>query len=143
MCKTKDNSLNYLIHEHFDEIKNNELYVKSVTKNGRNCVYWPHYSLRPSLLKTEIFKTLGYFTNVNGFFERDYANKFFDNNYISCFFNKVVCRHIGKLTSEKNGINAYNLNNVSQFSSDDNNYKYKLYESSKTQKDGKLRKLKE
>ncbi len=121
LCITDDGYINYLIHEHYDEKTNPNDYLQSCLKNGRSCVYWPHYSLRPSLLNTEIFKTLGYFTDKFGFFEREYAERFFKNNYISCFFDKVICRHIGKLTSEKNGINAYNLNNVDQFSYTKNN----------------------
>lgn len=122
LCKT-DNFTNYLVHEHYDESKNYVKFLQLYEKYGKSCVYWPHYSLRPSLLKTEIFKNVGNYTNINGFFELDYAKRYYQQNYISCFLNKVICRHIGKLTFETSIKNAYKLNNISQF---EVNIKYKV-----------------
>ena len=59
---------------------------------------------------------LGDFTTENSFFERDYANKYYEKGYKSMFFNEITCLHIGKLTNETNEDkkNAYALNNVKQ-----------------------------
>ena len=97
-----------------------------------NCAYWPHYSFRPSMILTETILKLGNYNSCNIFFERDYANKYYNNGYKSAFFNEITCLHIGKLTSDKNSFtkNAYQLNNVNQFSLDNefqekfNKYKY-------------------
>jgi GR25 family glycosyltransferase involved in LPS biosynthesis len=114
-CKTSD-GFNYIIHEHFNDTLDIKNYNYACTKvNGPNCIYWPHYSFRPSVIKTDIFKTIGKYNSESSFFEREYADRYYDNNFISSFFDKVTCRHIGKLTSEK-GDNAYTLNNEKQFS---------------------------
>jgi GR25 family glycosyltransferase involved in LPS biosynthesis/glycosyltransferase involved in cell wall biosynthesis len=93
----------YIMHEKSDAIQ------------GRNCGYWPHYSFRPSMILTETILKLGDYTTSNTFFERDYADKWFAAGYRSGFFNDVVSKHIGKLTSDKSGANAYTLNGVGQF----------------------------
>jgi GR25 family glycosyltransferase involved in LPS biosynthesis len=91
------------------------LHEKSDKVQGINCAYWPHYSFRPSMIRVSVIITLGNYDSSNTFFERDYADKYFDKGYKSAFFNKVCCLHTGKLTSDKSGINAYALNNTLQF----------------------------
>lgn len=121
---TNKNNIEYLIHEHYDPIAENELYELEVKKYQRSAMYWPHFSLQPSLIKTVIFKDIGDFSSDIGFFERNFANKYYANCYITCFFNKVCCRHIGKLLSQRNDItikNAYELNQVNQFNNLENN----------------------
>ena len=118
LCTTNKNNIEYLIHEHYDPNTENELYESEVIKYQRSAMYWPHFSLQPSLIKTSIFKNIGDFSSNIGFFERNFANKYYVNGYITCFFNKVCCRHIGKLLSQRNNINiknAYELNQVNQF----------------------------
>ena len=122
LCTTNENGATYLIHEHYNPNEENELYEKEVKKYNRSAMYWPHFSLQPSLLKTEIFKQLGNFVS-EGFFERNYANKYYKNGYITCFLNRVSCRHIGKLLSQRNDPNiknAYELNQVNQFDASKN-----------------------
>jgi hypothetical protein len=82
--------------------------------NYSNCHYWPDYSFRPSVTKTAAILSLGNFDSPNTFFERDFANKFYAAGFRSAFFNDICCTHIGKLTSDKKGINAYVLNQVEQ-----------------------------
>ena len=85
--------------------------------NGSNCAYWPHFSFRPSVIRTSSVLTLGNFDSPNTFFERDYADKYFNAGYMSAFFNEVNSIHIGKLTSESQNDkkNAYELNGEEQF----------------------------
>lgn len=87
---------------------------------GKNCSYWPHYSFRPSITITETILKLGNFDSNNTFFERDYADKYYQNGYISAFFNEIITLHKGKLTSENNVKNAYQLNSTTQFNNNDN-----------------------
>lgn len=82
----------------------------------RNCHYWPHYSFRPSMIDPSVILDLGDFNTENQFFEMDYARKWMSKGYKSGFMNSINCKHIGKLTSEKNKDNAYTLNKESQFS---------------------------
>jgi len=68
---------------------------------GRNCCYWPHYSFRPSMCLVETILNLGNFNSENTFFERDYADKYYEKGFKSAFYNEIVCIHIGRLTSER------------------------------------------
>lgn len=94
------------------------LHVKSDSIPGQNCGYWPHYSFRPSMIRTRAILSLGNYDSPNTFFERDYADKYFAREYKSAFFDRVCCLHTGKLTSDKTGTNAYTLNKTGQFNGD-------------------------
>jgi len=86
-----------------------------------NCLssnYWPHFSLRPSLLRTSLFSIVGDFNENIGHFEMDYAYRYVEKGYISTFLEGIYSLHTGRLTSEKfddTKINAYKLNNEQQF----------------------------
>ena len=82
---------------------------------GKNCGYWPHYSLQPSMVRARIVLELGDYTSPNVFFERDYANKYFAAGHKTVFFPSIYSNHIGKQHWEKEGKNAYALNTVNQF----------------------------
>lgn len=87
-----------------------------------NCHYWPHFSFRPSMIDVECILKMGDFYTDLPFFERQYANKWFNNGYRSAFFDKITNIHIGRLTSEINNpnkLNAYRLNNENQFTDKD------------------------
>jgi GR25 family glycosyltransferase involved in LPS biosynthesis/glycosyltransferase involved in cell wall biosynthesis len=84
----------------------------------RNCHYWPHYSFRPSMIDAQTILKLGNYDSPNTFFEMDYAHKWVEAGYKSAFFDMICCRHIGRLTSDRNNKtvkNAYELNNENQF----------------------------
>jgi len=90
------------------------LHVQRQVK-GKSCEYWPHYSLRPSLLRTEILQ-LGKYNEDNPHFEMEYANRY-KKKYKSAFLTGIYCLHTGRLCSERHSTkkNAYDLNNVNQF----------------------------
>jgi GR25 family glycosyltransferase involved in LPS biosynthesis len=69
------------------------------------------------MILVSTIQALGSYSSPNTFFERDYADKYYEKGYTSAFFNRVSCLHIGKLTSDKQGTNAYTLNEESQFTS--------------------------
>ena len=90
--------------------------------------YWPHYSLRPSIIDTESILKIGNYTLATSqFFEMEYASLYAQNHYKSGFFNKITNVHIGKLTNDKNKDNAYTLNNEKQFEQENIYKKYKTY----------------
>jgi GR25 family glycosyltransferase involved in LPS biosynthesis len=92
------------------------LHQKDASVPGRNCAYWPHYSFRPSVVRTAPILALGNFDSANTFFERDYADRWFAAGHRSAFFDDIRCLHIGRLTSERStGQNAYTLNGTDQF----------------------------
>ena len=96
----------FILHEKRDDI------------GGRHCGYWPHYSLQPSMSRVSKILELGNYDSPNKFFERDYANKYFAHGYMTGFFNSIYSIHIGKQHWEKDGKNAYALNEVPQFNSE-------------------------
>jgi len=105
----------YIIHEHYTSGTNE---YNNCLKKYPQCltnIYWPHFSFRPSIIKVEVLKKIGLFTSTPHF-ERDYANEYKTNSYISAFFDNFSCIHIGKKTWEKNIENAYHLNKQDQFS---------------------------
>lgn len=81
---------------------------------GRSCAWWPHYSLRPSLTRTEVFRRVGRFDPAAGHFELDYARRYVQAGFRSAFLDTIGVKHIGKLTTEA-GENAYSLNRQVQF----------------------------
>lgn len=86
--------------------------------NGLSSNYWPHFSLRPSLIRREVYEKIGEFNENASHFEMEYADRYFKNNYISGFLEGIYSIHTGRLTSERNDntkINAYTLNNEQQF----------------------------
>lgn len=122
-----NNNLRYYIHEH---PKTNEELQKWVQKHGTGMSsnYWPHYSFRPSLVRTQILYELGEFNENISHFEMEYANRYENKGYISAFLEGIYCIHIGRLTSERNDVtktNAYELNNENQFSHKENQLKIK------------------
>jgi len=114
LAKT-NNDIKFRIHEHYKP--GTDGYENAVGKyRGGTCIYWPHYSLQPSIMSTKIYEELGPYPD-KGFFERLYADKYIAANYISVFYDTFTCIHIGKQTWDKSTDtkNAYALNNVSQF----------------------------
>ena len=90
------------------------LHVKStIQPKGLSNYYWPHYSLRPSMLLADTIIKLGNYNSKNNHFELDYANKYFTNGYKSAFFDRIICKDIGDWKC-----NSYALNNEKQFNSD-------------------------
>jgi len=119
------NGYNIVSHEYINE--ENEFcvhkYEENTTCKLSNCHYWPHYSFRPSMMRTDIILKLGDFNSDITFFEREYANKYQRAGYKSGFFNKLTNLHIGRLTKDKDNAtipNAYQLNNMNQFTNDAN-----------------------
>ncbi len=118
----KISKLGYRYYEH-EYVSTPEQQIQWTKKHGfgNNCNYWPFYSFRPSIIKTEIFNVLGDFNIHANHFEMDYAYKFAQRGYKSVFDEHTVCKHIGRLTSQINDkeiLNAYQLNNEDQFYKD-------------------------
>ena len=113
--RTTATGLRYLIHEHYPEGSIDYKRFSQRHINKPNCVYWPHYSLRPSLLRSKVFTDLGHYKEISDHFEYDYAKEYRKAGYVSVFFDTICSHHTGKLTSVVDGINAYKLNGIQQF----------------------------
>jgi len=114
---TTHSGFRYYIHEF---VHNSQELDKWVAKYGhcKSSNYWPHFSFRPSLVRTSVIKNIGEFDIIKSHFEMDYAYKYTSHGYISTFFEGIYSLHIGRLTSERNDntkLNAYQLNDEIQF----------------------------
>jgi len=106
----------FVIHEYCNSEQSKREFINK-HGNNPNCSYWPYFSLRPSLLRSEVFQ-LGEFNETVSHFERDFCNTYIKHGFLSAFLPRVYCKHIGRLTSEigdSSKINAYSLNNEFQF----------------------------
>lgn len=116
---TTHTGLRYYIHEFCPSQDQKDKFGEKYGKNVKQCSYWPHFSFRPSLIRTKIFEELGSFNENISHFEMDYSSRYVNKGYTSAFLETVYCLHIGRLTSERddnNKLNAYDLNNEAQFS---------------------------
>lgn len=89
-------------------------YDSKLVEKGSGHAYWAHFSLRPGLNRTKILADIGPFLELPGF-ESEYAARYTKIGYNTCFLPAIHCLHIGKLTSEKDGINSYDLNKQDQW----------------------------
>jgi len=115
--KKTDSGLRYYIHE-FVQTEEEKAEWNKKHGFGSSSNYWPHFSLRPSLLRTGVINEIGDFHENVGHFEMEYAYRYAGKGYVSAFFEGIYCFHTGRLTSEKHDetkINAYKLNNEDQF----------------------------
>jgi GR25 family glycosyltransferase involved in LPS biosynthesis len=114
-CKQSTTDLYYYEHRHF---KGQQLQIESQKCGLSNNLYWPHFSFRVGLTKTEVYNKVGSFNEAAKHFEMEYAERYFYSGYITTFLDRVYCTHIGRRTYERNDNNkknAYDLNNEIQF----------------------------
>lgn len=86
--------------------------------DARTSLWWPHYSLRPSIVRTSAVREIGPYDPAAEHFELDYARRWTAAGYASGAFDTVTCLHTGTLTSESGPgrqPNAYDLNGESHF----------------------------
>ncbi len=111
----KSLQLKYYEHRHF---KGAELEKERLKCNVANNLYWPHFSFRVGLTKTEIYPIIGHFNEDAKHFEMEYAERYTAHGYKTTFLDRVYCTHIGRRTYERNDNtkkNAYDLNEEVQF----------------------------
>lgn len=115
---SQQNNYRYLIHEHYKPDSKEYEHFNRRHNNAPSSCYWPHYSLRPSVLRTQIFKDIGKYNENTSHFEMEYSNRYVEKGYMTAFYDGICSLHIGRLTSERGDQskkNAYELNEESQF----------------------------
>jgi GR25 family glycosyltransferase involved in LPS biosynthesis len=108
-----ENKIRYYEHEFYTGVEL-EQFCKN---NARQCAYWPHYSLRVGMTKTQVWNDVGLYNEKNGHFEMEYAQRYVEKGYKTVYLDNIFCLHIGRCTFERNSdkTNAYDLNSESQF----------------------------
>jgi glycosyltransferase involved in cell wall biosynthesis len=105
------------IQEHF-EGDALAAYFAALPPGARTNAWWPHFSLRPSLMRTSMIHDLGPFDETADHFELDYARHYTAAGHRTAGFDDIMCLHLGPLTSDRGperAPNAYDLNDQAQF----------------------------
>lgn len=92
--------------------------TRSMCKSGQlSNGHWPHYSLRPGLVRTSMWKRVGPFAEGHLEFEKEYGTRYMAYDYVTAFLKGVYARHIGKKSWESEGSHpsSYTLNGVKRF----------------------------
>jgi len=119
---TKKQGLRYRLHEHIP--KGTEAYTAHYARQPAGAlsnVYWPHYSLRPSMLKTAAISKVGAYEPQAAHFELDFAERYAALGLRSAFFDEITALHLGRRNWERDASdrpNAYKLNEERQFIGD-------------------------
>jgi GR25 family glycosyltransferase involved in LPS biosynthesis len=115
--RTAAHGYRYVAHEHYPfDSEEHRRFQESHRR--RSNAWWPHYSLRPAVVRTRVFERVGPFDARAAHFEHDYAQRYVAAGFSSCFFDGVYALHTGRLTSERGDAtrpNAYALNDEPQF----------------------------
>ena len=79
--------------------------------------HWPHYSLRPGLIRRATWTFLGPFLVGHREFEREYALRYMAAGFETIMLPGLYCSHTGKRSweSESEHPSAYVLNGVGRF----------------------------
>lgn len=111
------NGKKYYVHIH-RQMGTHEYNEHQKKLNGPSNLHWPHFSFRPSLIDSSVFKEVGEF-KMEQEFERSYGYRYTQLGYMSAFLLGIHHIHIGRtshdLRSGKNVENAYTLNDTRQW----------------------------
>ncbi len=111
--RTAGGKLRYVLHEHLD--RNSvawERHRSSLPPGFASVAYWPHFTLRPSLMRSDAIKSVGPFLSAPGHFELEFADRYAAAGLKTAFLDAIDCVHTGRLTthqSEGGRISAYEL----------------------------------
>ncbi len=107
----------FRIHEYYPPQSEDYRRFQAAYGGQRSNAYWPHYSLRPSVLKTSVLDRIGAYAEDSPHFELDYAERYTAAGFRSGFFDGIHCLHIGRnwRDQEAGTANAYTLNGTVQF----------------------------
>jgi GR25 family glycosyltransferase involved in LPS biosynthesis len=110
---TAAEGLRYRVHEQIElGTPEWERYLESLPAGALTAAYWPHFTLRPSLMRTEAINSLGPFDVGPGHFEMEFARRYQAAGLQTAFFDAITCLHTGRLTSQGSGegpTSAYEL----------------------------------
>jgi hypothetical protein len=107
----------FRLHQYFPDPQSIQDYQSALPPGALHHAHWPHFSFRPSLMRTKDILEIGPFEPEADFFEREFALRYTSSGLKSASLDVVNALHIGKLTWET-GENAYTLNDETQFNGD-------------------------
>lgn len=110
------NDYRYILHEFYPKGSEEETQFWKRINGGFSASYWPHYSLNPSIMDNDVYKCLGSYNENVRHFEMEYASRYTNAGFKTAFLDNITRLHIGKLIGEEGKKNAYELNELVQFS---------------------------
>lgn len=116
--KVTKNKTKYVLHEHYQRASKEESDFFQRNENRKSSCYWPHFSLNPSLIKTNAIKEVGSFSETAPHFEMEFAFRYVNAGYSTCFLDGIHISHIGRSLADRGNLNtknAYDLNETKQF----------------------------
>lgn len=117
--RTQRSGLRYRLHDHHPPASEQyDAYLARLPEGARSAVYWPHYSLRPSLARMRNIRDVGRFDPGADHFELEFAQRYAERGHRSAFLDGICCLHLGPFTwqrGEDRAPNAYDLNDEDQF----------------------------
>jgi GR25 family glycosyltransferase involved in LPS biosynthesis/glycosyltransferase involved in cell wall biosynthesis len=103
----------YLVHQYVDQSTEEwQQHLKALSAGKKSAAYWPHFTLRPSIMRTEAIRSLGAFNSAPGHFELEFAQRYAAAGLKTAFLDEINCLHAGRLTTEGAGegrLSAYEL----------------------------------
>ncbi len=90
----------YRLHRYLPPGREWDDYFNDLDPGARTNTYWPHFTLRPSLVRVAALRPVGTFDPDSGFFELDFARRYAQLGLTTAFFDEVVCLHIGRRTGQ-------------------------------------------
>ncbi len=105
-------------HEYVPDFETATSELKEKFEGKSNCAYWPHYSLRPGMLKKQVYQKVGKFNCEASHFEMEYAHRYVRAGFTTAFLDNIHALHTGRRTYERDNkdmTNAYELNQEKQF----------------------------
>ena len=110
--------LRYRVHEYYEPgTSAYDTHTAQLAAGQRSNAWWPHYSLRPSLLRMSAIRKVGEYRRESKNFERDFALRYTEAGHCSVFLDAINLLHIGRLTWERSDPtrpNAATLNDEPQ-----------------------------
>lgn len=111
--RTAAEDLRYRVHEHVEAgTPEWQRHLEALPAGALTVAYWPHFTLRPSLMRTAAIKAVGRFDLQPGHFELEFARRYVAAGLRTAFLDEINCLHIGRLTTEEPGdgrLSAYEL----------------------------------
>jgi hypothetical protein len=102
--RTAGAGLRYRHHVHLDRDGPDwKRHLANLPSGATSNAWWPHFTLRPSLIRTDAARGVGRFEPGGGHFELDFARRWSRAGLCTAFLDGIHCLHIGRLTSQGPG----------------------------------------
>ena len=79
------------------------LHTTGSTEGAGTVAHWPHFTLRPSLMRTDAIRSVGRFAPGSKHFELEFGERYTAAGMKTAFVDAINCLHTGRLASGDDG----------------------------------------